>query len=46
MFLAAFERSGRCRDLSFSKRRDFFSEHSLGFGFGSYDKIAYAWPAS
>jgi hypothetical protein len=34
MFLAAFESSHCCRDLSFSKRRNFFSDHALSFGSG------------
>jgi hypothetical protein len=34
VFLAAFERSRRCRDLSFSERYNLFGNHSLSFGFG------------
>ena len=34
MFLAAFESSRRCRDLSFDERRSLFGNHSLSFGSG------------
>jgi hypothetical protein len=34
VLLAAFESSHCCRDLSFSKRRNFFSDHALSFGSG------------
>jgi hypothetical protein len=33
MFRAAFERSRRCGDVSFSGRRNFFGDHSPSFGF-------------
>ena len=33
-FVAAFEHGGRYRELSFSERRNLFSDHSLSFGIG------------
>jgi len=41
MFLAAFESSHRRRDLSFSKGRYFFSNHSLSFGAGLCAALGY-----
>jgi hypothetical protein len=41
MFLAALESSHRRRDLSFSKGRYFFSDHSLSFGAGLCAALGY-----
>jgi hypothetical protein len=42
MFLAAFEYSRHRGDLSFSKGRYFFSDHSLSFGAGLCAALGHA----
>ena len=42
VFFAAFEGGRRRRDLSFGKRRHFFSDHSLDFGFGPCSTLGHS----